>query len=119
MSPKSKVELARQHLETARGDLDDERKGEAINALFYAAEAAVDFLADTHSINTQKKHYLKAKAAKTLQKKGVLDSDFSGLLNDLNDARKAVWYDGEEPEMDVEDTYADVEALVESAEAAA
>ena len=117
MSPKSKLELARQHLETARHDLADDRKGEAINALFYAAEAAIDFLAETHSIDTQKKHYLKAKAAKTLQKTGVLNSDFSGLLNELNDARKAVWYDGEEPEMDVEDTYADVEALVEAAEA--
>jgi uncharacterized protein YutE (UPF0331/DUF86 family) len=116
MSPKSKVELARQHIGTARADLDDERTGEAINALFYAAEAALDFLADKHSINTQRKHYLKAKAAQTLHKKGVLANDYSSLLNDLNDARKAVWYAGDEPDMNVEDAYADVEAFVEAAE---
>lgn len=44
MSPKSKRELARQHLETARADLDGERYGDALNAMFHAAEAAVVWL---------------------------------------------------------------------------
>lgn len=114
MSPKSKPELARQHLETARDDLDGERPGEAINALFYSAEAAIDFLAAKHSIETRRKHYLKAQAAEELHANSVLPDDYSALLTDLNEARKAVWYAGEEPEMDVEKTYADVETLVEA-----
>jgi hypothetical protein len=116
VSPKSKLELARQHLETARDDLDGDRTGEAINALFYSAEAAIDFFAGKHSIDTQRKHYLKAKAAGTLHAKGVLTADYSSLLEALNEARKAVWYGGEDPAMDVEATYTEVEAFVEAAE---
>ena len=119
MSPKSKLELARQHLETARDDLDGDRTGEAINALFYSAEAAVDYLSAKHSIDTQKKHWLKSKAATTLHQNGVVDADYSKLLSDLNDARKAVWYSGDEPDINAEDAYADVEAFVEAAEGAA
>jgi hypothetical protein len=41
VSPKAKKDLAREHLETARDDLSGDREKDAINALFYAAEAAV------------------------------------------------------------------------------
>lgn len=66
MSPKEKKKLAREHLETARDDLGGGREKDAINALFYAAEAAeaaVVALADAHGIDTKKRHYLKADAA--------------------------------------------------------
>ncbi len=59
MSPKAKKELAREHLETAREDISGGREKDAINALFYAAEAAVVALADTHGIDTPRRHYLK------------------------------------------------------------
>jgi len=38
-----------------------------VNALFYAAEAAVDGLAQVHGIDTRKLHYLKASAARTIK----------------------------------------------------
>lgn len=41
VSPKPKHELAEQHLAAAAGAIDDERINDAVNALFYAAEAAV------------------------------------------------------------------------------
>lgn len=119
ISPKSKDDLARQHLETAQADLDAERKGAALNALFYAAEAAIDYLADRHGIDTKKKHYLKAAAAATLHKQGILATDFSALLNTLNQERKDFWYEGEDPDLDLEDAYAETEELVDAAEAEA
>jgi hypothetical protein len=67
VSPKSKRELARQHLETARADLDGERSGDALNAMFHTAEAAVVWLADHHGIETRRLHWAKAEAAERLQ----------------------------------------------------
>jgi hypothetical protein len=119
ITPKSKDKLARQHLDTARGDLDAERKGAALSALFYAAEAAIDYLADSHGIDTKKKHWLKAEAAAQLHKQGVLKADFETLLSSLNQERKDFWYEGEEPDLDLEDTYTETEELVEAAEAEA
>ncbi len=52
MSPKAEHELARAHVETVREDLGGERERDAVNALFYAAEAAVVALADVHGIET-------------------------------------------------------------------
>jgi hypothetical protein len=46
VSPKPKRELAREHLETAREDLGRQHEKDAVNALFYAAEAAVVAFAD-------------------------------------------------------------------------
>ena len=115
MSPKPKRELAREHLETAREDLDRQHEKDAVNALFYAAEAAVVALADAHGIDTRRKHYLKADAATELHRRGLLRGDFGPLLRQLNQARKDVWYEGVEPDFDraLEDMLADVEALVE------
>lgn len=119
MSPKAKKELAREHLETARDDLSGGREKDAINALFYAAEAAVVALADAHGIDTKQHHGLKADAATDLHSRGVLKHDFGPLLRRLNQARKDVWYEGEEPELDqsLEDVLADIETLVAEAEA--
>jgi uncharacterized protein (UPF0332 family) len=116
VSPKSKANLARDHLEVARDDLDGARMGDALNALFYASEAAVVALAEANGIDTKKNHRLKASAAKELHDKGVLDEDFSSLLRDLNQGRKDHWYEGEEPDLDLEEVYIDVEILVDSAQ---
>ena len=116
MSPKPKDLLAREHLEVAREDLDGGRMGDALNALFYSSEAAVVALAEANGIDTRRSHGLKASAAKALHEKGVLGYDFSGLLRDLNQGRKDHWYEGDEPELDLEEAYADVEILVEAAQ---
>ena len=118
MSPKPKRELARQHLETAREDLEGGRHADALNALFYAAESAAVWLADRNGMPTEQKHWLKAEAVSELHRRGVVRSDFGGLLRQLNQGRKDYWYDGEEIDPDeVEQLLSGVEALVEDAEA--
>ncbi len=118
MSPKPKRELAREHLETAREDLAGGREKDAVNALFYAAEAAVVALAEAHGIETRRKHYLKADAAVELHRRGFLRHDFGSLLRQLNQARKDIWYEGDDPDFDraLEDILAEVERLVAEAE---
>lgn len=116
MSPKPKDVLAGEHLEVAREDLDGGRSGDALNALFYAAEAAVVALAEGAGIDTKKDHGLKASAAKKLHERNVLDEDFSGLLRELNQGRKDHWYEGEEPDLDLEDAYGEVQILVKAAQ---
>jgi uncharacterized protein (UPF0332 family) len=118
VSPKAKHELAREHLESARQDLDDDREKDAINALFYAAEAAIVALADRHDVETRRQHGRKADAASELHERGLLPQDFGPLLRDLNQARKDVWYEGDEPDLDesFEDILGHVELLVVAAE---
>lgn len=119
MSPKPRAELARQHLETARGHVEENAEGDAVNALFYAAEAAIDGLAQAHGIDTKKHHYLKASAATQLHERGVLEDDVAPLLRQLNQARKDIWYEGEDPdfgERTLEDVFVEVERLVEAGE---
>ncbi len=118
MSPKAKHRLAREHLETARADLGGGREKDAVNALFYAAEAAVVALADVHGIETRKRHSLKAGAATELHTRGFLSDDFGPLLRQINQARKDIWYEGDEPSLDrtLEDILADIERLVVEAE---
>lgn len=119
MSPKEKRQLAREHFEAAQAAMEEERIHEAINALFYAAEAAVVALADEQQIDTKKHHALKADAASELHEKGVLAQDYGPVLRVLNQARKDIWYEGEEPELggDLKDLIAEVDVLVSMAEA--
>jgi len=121
VSPKDKRELAREHLGDAQAAIEDERIKDAVNALFYAGEAAVVALADNHEIDTKQHHGLKADAATQLHKDGALAEDYGPLLRTLNQARKDIWYEGEEPDLDddVESIASQVEALVEAAEASA
>ena len=63
-----------------------------INAMFYAAEAAIVAIADRAGIETKQRHWLKAEAATELHERGVLDEDCGPLLRQLNQARKDVWY---------------------------
>lgn len=53
MSPKDKRQLAREHLQAAQIAVEEDRLNDAINALFYAGEAAVVVLADQNEIDTR------------------------------------------------------------------
>lgn len=122
MVPRPKHELAREHLSLARDDIDREDVRGAVSALFYAAEAAITAISEAHSIDTKRNHRLKADAATELSKRGLVDEDFGPLLRTLNQQRKDVWYEGEEPdfgEESVSDVADHVESLVEAAEDAA
>ena len=116
MSPKAKDELAADHLLVAREALDNERPGDALNALFYGSEAAIVALADANGIGTKKNHHLKASAAAELHQKGVLKTDFGPLLRQLNQGRKDYWYEGDDPHIDLENAYDEVSHLVTAAQ---
>jgi uncharacterized protein (UPF0332 family) len=115
---RTSARLAREHLQDAQDAVTSDRVKDAVNALFYAAEAAVVALADEHRIDTKKHHGLKADAASEMYQRGVLARDFGVLLRKLNQARKDIWYEGEDPELDgsLEGLAAEVDELVETAE---
>ena len=122
MASKPKVEVARQHLSKAQneavgGDLQD-----AVGWSFASLEAAIDALAEKHGIAIGEKHWRRSEAAIELKEMGVLPQDLSGLHRLLNEERKAMVYEGEDPELgelSIEDILIQIEAVVEIAEAAA
>jgi uncharacterized protein (UPF0332 family) len=118
MSPKDKRQLAREHLDDAEAAASENRLKDAVNALFYAAEAAVVALAERSGIDTRRQHQLKADAASELHERGELARDYGPLLRTLNQARKDIWYEGEDPELgdDLDELVADVAELVAAAQ---
>lgn len=120
MASKPKVEVAREHLskaqeEAAAGDLRD-----AVQWSFASLEAAIDALAEKHGITIEEQHWRRRDAARELRTKGVLPKDLSELHQLLNEERKAMFYEGEDPdlgELSIEDVLRDVETAVRMAEA--
>jgi hypothetical protein len=121
VSPKTKVEIAVEHLAKAREELNGDLR-DAVQWVFASLEAGIDALGAEVGIAIDQQHWKRADAAKALYEKGILPSDLSSLHRELNLLRKAIFYDGEELEEDgfsVEDAVADVEAVVEIASARA
>jgi hypothetical protein len=120
MTSKPKVEVAREHLtkaqeEVAAGDLRD-----AVQWSFASLEAAIDVLAEKHGITIGEQHWRRRDAAAELRRKGVLPKDLSDLHRLLNEERKAMFYEGEDPdlgELSMEDVIGEVETAVRMAEA--
>lgn len=120
MSPKAKVQVAREHLTKAEAEAFGGDLRDAIQWAFASLEAAIDALAETREIEIDEKHWKRTAAAKSLHADGVLSKDLSGLHQTLNEARKGVFYAGEEPDLgalSIEDVLADVEDAVTAAEA--
>jgi hypothetical protein len=119
MSPKSKAQLAREHLDRALPAVDAEDYTEAVTWLFASLEAAVAAIAGQQGLATPPKHWRKAEIAEQLFKDGHVKHDFGPVLRLLNESRKEAVYEGEEPDLDgqsLEDVAADVEIAVELAE---
>jgi HEPN domain-containing protein len=120
MASKPKVEVAREHLSKAQeeataGDLRD-----AVQWSFASLEAAIDALAEKHGIAIGEQHWRRRDAATELHRKGVLPADLSELHQLLNEERKAMFYEGEDPELgelSIEDVISEVETAVRMAEA--
>lgn len=116
-----KRELARDHLDLALEELEEENLGLVATLLLHSAEAAIDALAEDNTIATSPHHWRRAEIVKELEQDGKLASDDAAdLVRVLNQDRKAYAYDGEEPSFggeDVQDIVARVEELVEAAEA--
>lgn len=114
------MEVAREHLskaqeEASAGDLKD-----AVQWSFASLEAAIDALAAKHGISIEEQHWRRRDAAHELRVKGVLPRDLSALHQLLNEERKAMFYEGEDPELgelSIEDVLSEVEAAVKIAEA--
>lgn len=117
VSPKAKVEIAREHLAKAQEELNGDLR-DAVQWVFASLEAAIDALAAEERILIDQQHWKRTDAAKELYEKGILPADFSTLHKELNFLRKAIFYDGEELEEDefsVEDAVAEVETVVDIA----
>jgi hypothetical protein len=120
MASKPKVEVAREHLskaqeEAAAGDLRD-----AVQWSFASLEAAIDALAQRHGIAVEEQHWRRRDAARELRTKGILPKDLSELHQLLNEERKAMFYEGEDPdlgELSIQDVLVEVETAVRMAEA--
>jgi len=87
--------------------------------LFVSLEAAIVAVADAQGLDTRKAHWKKAEVATELHATGVLPTDYADTLKLLNEARKAVFYEGEDPDLgglSLEDIASTVESAVEQAE---
>ena len=100
MSPKSKAQLAREHLDRALPAVETEDYTEAVTWLFASLEAAVAAIAGQRGVATPPKHWRKAEIAEQLFKEGHVGHDFGPVLRLLNDSRKEAVYEGEEPDLD-------------------
>lgn len=117
VSPKAKVEIAREHLAKAQEELHGDLR-DAVQWVFASLEAAIDALAAEEGMTIDQQHWRRTDAARELHRKGVLPADLSELHRELNFLRKAIFYDGEELEEDgfsVEDAVAEVETVVDIA----
>ncbi|MGH2941422.1 MAG: hypothetical protein ACRDLN_01410 [Solirubrobacteraceae bacterium] len=119
MAPRSKAVLAREHLDRALPAVAAEDHAEAVAWLFVSLEAAIVAVADAQGLDTRQAHWRKAEVAAELHAAGVLPTDYADTLQLLNEARKAVFYEGEDPdlgEQSLEDIASIVESAVEQAE---
>jgi hypothetical protein len=112
---KPKAQIAREHLERAQAQILVGDIAAATEWLFASLEAAIDAISEREGIAIDKQHWKRAQAAESLHVQGVLEYDYSELHAILNAARKAVIYEGEEPDLagtTIDDAAADVESLV-------
>ena len=121
MAPRSKAVLARQHLDRALPAVATQNHTEAVAWLFVSLEAAIVAVADANGLDTKQAHWKKAEVAAELHASGVLPVNYADTLKVLNEARKAVFYEGEDPDLEgqsLEDIASTVESAVEQAERA-
>jgi hypothetical protein len=119
MSPQSKSDLAREHFTRAHGAFEAGDLVVGVTFLYLAAEAAIVALSELNGIATERQHWRKAQAATELQTRGVLATDLSPVLELLNQARKDVAYEGEDPDFgswSSEDLLSAIEEVVSRAE---
>ena len=111
---KAALERAKEHFERASEDPQD--ADEVFVWSFYALENAVVAAAFNAGEEFAKNHWSKAAAARKLSQKHNL-SDVSGLLADLNEARKGTAYgDVDAPEIEPEEVLEQVGNYIEAVE---
>ncbi len=119
MTSKPKVEVAREHLTKAQEEAGGGDLRDAVQWSFASLEAAIDALAETRGIAIDEKHWKRTEAATKMYKEGLLPKDLSGLHRLLNEERKGMFYEGEDPDLgdySIEDVLVEIETAVEIAE---
>jgi hypothetical protein len=114
MAPRSKAVLAREHLDRALPAVAAEDHAEVVAWLFVSLEAAIVAVADAQGLDTKKAHWKKAEVATELYATGALAVDYADTLKLLNEARKAVFYEGDDPDLGGQ-SLEDIASIVESA----
>ena len=120
VSPKTKQQLAREHLDRALPAVASQDYTDAVTWLFVSLEAAIAALAEQHGVSIEPNHWRKSEAAEQLYAQGAITTNFAPALRTLNVARKEAVYDGEDPdfgEQSLEDLASEVESAVDLAEA--
>src|SRR5688572_4236539 len=114
-SAADKLALAKKHLAKVQTAWDEPTDWDNLSLYgFFCLEAAVDAAALHLKMKTSTKHWEKVQLAEIIHEKHGLP-DVSGLLVELNNARKAVSYgDIEAPDMDAEELSQEIEAYVEA-----
>lgn len=113
--------MAREHLSKAQEEANAGDLRNAVQWSFASLEAAIDALAAEHAIRIDEQHWRRRDAAHELMLRGVLPRDLSDLHQLLNEERKAMFYEGEDPELgelSIEDVLSEIETAVKIAEAA-
>jgi hypothetical protein len=77
MSPKTKAQLAHEHLERARPAVLAEQYTEAVTWLFASLEAVIVAIAEQQGMVIEPKHWQKAEIAKQLYERGALTADLA------------------------------------------
>jgi hypothetical protein len=118
VSPKTKLQLAREHPDRALPAVESNDYTEAVTWLFVSLEAAIVALAEQHGVPIEPNHWRKVKAAEQLYARGAITTNFAPALRTLNEARKEAVYDGEDPDFgdqSLEDLASEVESAVDLA----
>lgn len=116
---------ARSHLDVARTQWEKAAveswepadPAACVSLAFYSYENAVVAAAEAVGEKWEKKHYMKAEVAKKLASDGVLKTDVSERLHQLNNLRKDVAYGepgSELAEVNLEDLVADLENFIDA-----
>jgi len=121
------IEAGREHLELAKKQLEKAQihswepaePAECISKVFYAYENAVVALAEAKGVKWEKHHGRKADLAKAFADEGILKSDISEKLRELNELRKDVAYGEpgfELAETDLEEEVSNLETFIDDVE---
>jgi hypothetical protein len=112
---KSKVQIAAEHLRKAQTEAEAGDLSDAVQWCFASLEAAIDALAEPRGLPIDQKHWQRRAAASRLHAEGVLPKDLAPLHDKLNEIRKGVFYEGEDPDLEgeaIDDILSDVEVAV-------
>lgn len=116
---RKRIDRARQQLNRVQSASRDHDPESAVVWAFYAYENCVTALAEFHGRRWTQNHRQKAQLARNLHNDGLISRDVGDELEQLNELRKNVAYDGPGPELqevDLEDLAHKLEEFIDEIE---